>query len=113
MVSISRLRVAARVRSSPLHWSRFLPLAVVIVAFIGAFKSGQAGVALLAVFLAGGLALLNLVGPLVIMLIGHLWASRAKRAESLIGARRLIDNPQNAWRRAGGAGLATFTAGMT
>src|SRR5699024_10128025 len=112
-VSISPLGVAARVQPSPLHWSRLIPLAVVIVAFIGAFKSGQAGVAILAVFLAGGLALLNLVGPLVIMLIGHIWASRARSAESLIGARRLIDNPKNAWRSVGGVGLATFIAGMT
>lgn len=112
-VSISPLGVAARVRPSPLHWSRVIPLAIVVVAFIGAFKSGQAGVAILAVFLAGGLALLNLVGPLVIMLIGHIWASRAKSAESLIGARRLIDNPKNAWRSVGGVGLATFIAGMT
>src|SRR5690625_6268864 len=46
------------------------------------------------------------------MLIGHIWASRAKSAESLIGARRLIDNPKNAWRSVGGVGLATFIAGM-
>src|SRR5699024_1152520 len=90
--SISPLGVAARVQPSPLHWSRLIPTAVVIVAFIGACKSGQAGVAILAVSLAGGLALLNLMGPLVITLSGHIWASRARRAESLIGARRLIDN---------------------
>src|SRR5699024_12688445 len=83
------------------------------VAFIAACNSGQAGVAILAVLLAGGLALLNLVGPLVIMLIGHIWASRARSAESLIGARRLIDNPKNAWRSVGGVGLAIFIAGMT
>ena len=111
-VSISPLGVAARVRPSPLHWSRLVPLAVVVVAFIAAFNSGQADTAILAAFLVGGLALLNLVGPLVIMLIGHIWASRAATAESLIGARRLIDNPKNAWRSVGGVGLATFIAGM-
>src|SRR5699024_2402953 len=107
-VSISPLGVAARVRPSALHWSRVIPLALAALAFFIAFKSGQAGAAVLTVFLAGGLAVLNLVGPLVIMIIGHIWASRAKSAESLIGARRLLDNPKNAWRSVGGVSLATF-----
>src|SRR5699024_493795 len=81
--------------------------------FFVAFNSGQADIAVLAIFLTGGLAVLNLVGPLVIMLIGYVWASRAKSAESLLGARRLLDNPKNAWRSVGGVGLATFIAGLT
>src|SRR5699024_7072323 len=81
--------------------------------FFVAFNSGQADIAVLTVFLAGGLAVLNLVGPLVIMIIGHIWASRAKSAESLIGARRLLDNPKNAWRSGGGVSLAPFTPGLT
>src|SRR5699024_74141 len=76
-VSISPLGVAARVRPSPLHWSRVVPLAVVLVAFIGAFRRGQAGVAILAVFLAGALALLHPVAPLGRTLIGHIRGSKA------------------------------------
>lgn len=111
-VSITPLGVAARVHPPALHWSRVIPLVGVIVAFIAAFNSGQVGIAVLAVLLVGGLAMLNLVGPLVIMVIGSVWASRARSAESLIAARRLIDNPKTAWRSVGGVALATFIAGM-
>lgn len=111
-VTISPLGVANRVNPPPLHWSRIVPLILVVAAFTVAFKTGKAGTAVLAVFFALGFAFLNLVGPLCLMLIGHVWASRAKTAHSLIGARRLIDNPKTAWRSVGGVGLATFIAGV-
>src|SRR5699024_7958311 len=59
-VSIRAFGVAARVWRSPLHWSRLVPLAVVVVAFIGAFNSGEADTAILAAFLVAGLAILNI-----------------------------------------------------
>src|SRR5690625_1353462 len=111
-VSITPLGVAARVHPPALHWSRVIPLAGVVIAFIAAFNSGQVGIAVLAAFLVGGLAMLNLVGPLVIMVIGSVWASLARGAESLIAARRLIDDPKTTWRSVGGVALATFIAGM-
>lgn len=111
-VAISPLGVARRTKPAPLHWSRIVPLVVVLLGFTGALKSGQAGMLVLAAFLGGGFAMINLIGPFVIMLLGKVWAARARTPEALIGARRLIDNPKNAWRSVGGVGLATFLAGL-
>ncbi len=112
-VVISPLGVARRVTPARLHWSRVIPLAVAAIGFAVAMKSGNAGFVVLLIFLGGGLAVLNLIGPLVIMVLGRMWAARARTPEALIAARRLIDNPKNAWRTVGGVGLATFIAGLT
>lgn len=112
-VSISPLGVAARVSPAPLHWSRVIPLALVFGAFVVALKSGRLGMLIAIVFLAGGVAVLNLIGPLLIRIVGWVWLARAKTAESLIGARRLLDDPKSAWRSVGGVALATFIAGIT
>src|SRR5690625_3360075 len=112
-VTISPLGVANRINPAPLHWSRVVPLILVVIAFIAAFKIGQVGTMVLAGFFLAGFAFLNLVGPLCLMVIGYIWAARARTAHSLIGARRLIDNPKTAWRSVGGVGLATFVAGVS
>src|SRR5690625_4837139 len=64
------------------------------------------------VLLVMGLAVLNLVGPFVMSLIGQIWAGCASRVTTLIAARRVVDAPKTAWRSVGGVGLATFIAGL-
>jgi len=112
-VAITPLGVAARTRPSPLHWSRVLPILAFAVVFAVLWNTGQAGFVVLAVLVAGGFAMLNAIGPLVMSLVGRISAKRARTAAQLVAARRIIDAPKTAWRSVGGVALATFIAGMT
>jgi hypothetical protein len=111
-VAITPLGVAARQAPPGLHWTRVVPIVVVCGGFVVLFNSGQAPLIVLILFLLGGLAVVNIVGPWLMGVIGNRAAKRAKTAASLIAARRLIDAPKTAWRSVGGVALATFIASM-
>lgn len=111
-VAITPLGVAARTGSAALHWTRILPIAVVGIGFTVLVRTGQGGLIVLIVFLLGGLAVVNVVGPWLMGVIGKVAAKRAKDAASLIAARRIIDSPKTAWRSVGGVALAMFVASM-
>lgn len=111
-VAITPLGVAARTGVPGLHWTRVLPIAAVCGGFVVLWNSGQAPLIVLILFLLGGLAVVNLVGPWMMGVIGKAAAKRAKDAASLIAARRIIDSPKTAWRSVGGVALATFVASM-
>lgn len=111
-VAITPLGVAARTAPPGLHWTRVVPALVVGVGFVVLWNSGQAPLIVLIMFLLGGLAVVNLVGPWLMGVIGRAAAKRAKDAPHLIAARRLIDAPKTAWRSVGGVALATFVASM-
>lgn len=112
-VAITPLGVAARTSPNPLHWSRVVPILGFSLAFAVLWRTGQVGIVVLAVLVAGGLAMLNTIGPLVMGLVGRASARRARTAAQLVAARRVIDAPKTAWRSVGGVALATFIAGMT
>ncbi|UFU03655.1 hypothetical protein LQF12_03335 [Ruania suaedae] len=112
-VAITPLGVAARTSPSPLHWSRVVPLVVFGLAFAALWGSGLAGLGVMVTLVVGGFAMMNLLGPWVMGLIGRFAAWRARTPATLIAARRIIDSPQTAWRSVGGVALATFIAGMT
>src|SRR5699024_7965654 len=76
-------------------------------------RTGKGGVLVLAVVLAGGFAMLNALGPLVMGIVARVGAKRAKTAVALVAARRVIDAPKTAWRSVGGVALATFIAALT
>jgi hypothetical protein len=57
-------------------------------------------------------AVLNLIGPFVLGLIGRLSVARANTVPKLLAARRLTDDPRAAWRPVAGVTLATFVAGV-
>lgn len=111
-VAITPLGVAARNAPPGLHWTRVVPAAGVCGGFVVLWNSGQAPLIVLILFLLGGLAVINLVGPWLMGVIGKIAARRAKDAASLIAARRIIDSPKTAWRSVGGVALATFVASM-
>ena len=112
-VAITPLGVAARVAPGPLHWSRLLPLLLFAGVFAVLFSLGRAEIIVLVGLVVGGFAMLNLLGPFVMSIIGRLWAGRARSAATLIAARRVLDAPKTAWRSVGGVALATFIAGLT
>ncbi|NAZ85880.1 FtsX-like permease family protein [Kineococcus indalonis] len=119
-VSTTPLGVAQRLPVKTLSRLRVLPVLVVGLAFAAAFRglgSLAAGVGLgaavlvLAVLLAGTFALYNLLGPLLLSLLGRVLAARARSAATLLAARRLVEDPRGAWRGVGGIALVTFVAG--
>lgn len=111
-VAITPLGVAARTAPKGLHWTRVVPIVVVGGVFAALMSGGQASLIVLILFLLGGLAVVNVVGPWVMGIIGKVAVKRAKDAPSLIAARRLLDAPKTAWRSVGGVALATFVASM-
>ncbi|UFU06988.1 FtsX-like permease family protein [Ruania halotolerans] len=112
-VAITPLGVAARTKPKALHWSRVLPVVLFALVFMILLNTGQAGIVVLVLLVAGGFAMMNVIGPWVMGLIGRIAAKRSKDAASLIAARRIIDSPRTAWRSVGGVALATFIAGLT
>ncbi|WP_420113065.1 FtsX-like permease family protein [Pseudactinotalea sp.] len=111
-VAITPLGVAARQAPPGLHWTRVVPIVVVGGVFAVLMQTGQASLIVLILFLLGGLAVVNLVGPWLMGVIGKVAVKRAKDAPQLIAARRLVDAPKTAWRSVGGVALATFVASM-
>jgi len=112
-VAITPLGVAARTSPNPLHWSRVVPIVAFAVLFAVLWNTGMAGLLTLALVVAGGFAMLNAIGPLVMSLVGRMAAKRARTAAQLVAARRILDAPKTAWRSVGGVALATSIAGMT
>lgn len=111
-VAITPLGVAARTAPKGLHWTRVVPIVVICGGFVALWFSGQAPMIVLILFLLGGLAVVNLVGPWLMGVIGRIAVRRAKDAAGLVAARRLLDAPKTAWRSVGGVALATFVASM-
>lgn len=112
-VMVTPIGVAANHEPASLHWSRILPILLVAGIFAGAYQAGQAGMVVLIILLLGGLAMINLIGPFVMGMIGKIVLKRAKDLPHLLAARRLLDQPKTAWRSVGGVALATFIAGIT
>ena len=111
-VAITPLGVAARQAPPGLHWTRVVPIVGIGGVFAVLMQTGQAPLIVLILFLLGGLAVVNMVGPWLMGVIGKLAVKRAKDAAKLVAARRLVDAPKTAWRSVGGVALATFVASM-
>ena len=113
-LAISPLGVAARTTPRRLSWLRLVIAVVVLASWGPAFRQISSVRALTGVLVLFGLcfAVLNLLGPLVLALVGRIAVGRARTASQLIAARRLIDDPKSAWRSVAGVTLATFVSGV-
>lgn len=111
-VAITPLGVAARTAPGPLHWTRAVPILGFGLAFALLWNQGMAGIVVLVLLVVGGFAMLNLIGPFVMSVVGRIGVQRARSVGTLIAARRIVDSPKAAWRSVGGVALATFIAGL-
>jgi hypothetical protein len=111
-VAITPLGVAARTTPNPLHWSRLVPILAFALVFVVLWNTGLAGILVIVMVVTGGFAMLNLLGPWVMSVVGRIIVRRTKDVATLIAARRLVDSPKTAWRSVGGIALATFIAGL-
>ncbi|WP_265447396.1 FtsX-like permease family protein [Flexivirga meconopsidis] len=112
-VAISPLGVTARHTPRGLSVVRVLLTMAAVVVWVAIGSSlQQAGVAVLLVIVTLMVAIANVVGPFVLGLAGRLIARNARHAPTLLAARRIIDDPKNAWRAVGSMGLAITVAGV-
>lgn len=115
-VVISPLGVRMRTTPSSAHWIRAVIAVVVLalaVALIRVFPSSGGIVMviiLLAALFAGGLAVLNVVGPWALKVAARRQLRRAEQPDRLLAARIVLDSPKAAWRQVGGIAMASFMA---
>jgi len=113
---ISPLGVARRQPRPALRLWRFLALPVIVVAWVLVAPTLQLsrafafGAAVVLVSLAVFMGVINLVGPWLLQLVGHLLA-RSGRASTLLAGRRLLADPKGAWRSVSGLAFVGFTGG--
>lgn len=118
-VAITPLGVAQRLPQKGLSWARVVPVLVLGVGFVAAFNAGSVvfgagvvvGALVLVGFLAGAFAVFNLVGPLLVSVLGRVLGARARTVPTLLAARRMSEDPKSTWRSVGGISLVTFVAG--
>lgn len=105
--------VEAHSRRQP-GWWRVAVAACVVIAFSQVARGDGANLVLIVIVFAGLFGVLNVVGPLVVSLLGKLMLglSRGRGPGLLLAARRVLDDPQAAWRAVSGVALAAFVAGF-
>lgn len=98
-------------------WLRVVVVLVGIGLLCGLFASlGNVAkdlAVLIFILIAGmglGLAVLNLSGPWLVARVARNRLARADSAETLLGARMILESPQQAWRQVGGVAMAAFVA---
>lgn len=113
-VSMSPLGVRQRSNVPRLGWLRLAVGLLVLVAAVVAVNVAYvevavAIIAILAAF-AGGLAVLNLIGPWVIGVIARVSLRRAATPDRLLAARSIEAAPKAVWRQINGVVLTCFVA---
>ncbi|GAB3915654.1 hypothetical protein GCM10011575_46820 [Microlunatus endophyticus] len=113
-IAISPLGVARRTSPKSVSAIRVAIAIVVLVAWVPVTKLLGSSAGLIAGMIVFGLcfAVLNLIGPFVLGLIGRLSVNRANSVPKLLAARRLTDDPRATWRPVAGVTLATFITGV-
>ena len=107
-VVVSPLGVANRHTPRRLRVLRVVLLAVVL----GGWSAFSRDATTTAIVVGLGMVFLtlNVVGPLVLGVVGRIRARTARTPAALLAARRLADDPRGAWRVVGGLALASFVA---
>ncbi|MEV7649793.1 permease [Arthrobacter sp. NPDC089319] len=113
-VVISPLGVRTCQAPAKMHWLRALLAAVVVLAGFFAMNAGYASTAVAVACVLGafaaGLAVLNLVGPWAVAVMGRRQLRKAATAEKLLAARSILEFPKAAWRQVSGLAMTSFVA---
>lgn len=111
-VNISPLGVTRRVTPRPPRAYRLIPLGVGLVELsVFLFKKPEGSLAQTEAFLPGFLIIMSglvIAGPWLTMVGSRILSGRTGRADALIAARRLADNPRAGFRGVSGLILAVF-----
>lgn len=115
-LNISPLGVARRAPRPGLKVWRLLVLPLLIVAWImvapmlSLTREFVFSAAMIVIVLGLFMAVINLIGPWLLQLLGHLMANSGKPSVLLAG-RRLLADPKGAWRNVSGLAFVGFTGG--
>lgn len=115
-VVLSPLGVRTRQKAPTVHWLR-LALgagAAVVLYFVMATAMNSNSAAVFIVVLcggfAGGLAVLNLMGPFVLKWLAGRQLRRAETPARLLAARTILESPKAAWRQVSSLSMTSFIA---
>lgn len=106
------IAVADRATPRMPHWWRLVAAVVAALGFLWLAKREGADGASVLLALGVMFAVMNVLGPFVLGILGSVMARRAKDGARLIAARRLLDDPLGAWRQVSALALAAFIAGF-
>ena len=106
------IAVADRATPKMPHWWRLVATAVAALGFLWLAKREGADGASVLLALGVMFAVMNVLGPFVVGILGRIMARRARDGARLIAARRLLDDPRGAWRQVSALALAAFIAGF-
>jgi hypothetical protein len=115
-VVLSPLGVRTRQKAPTVHWARVaLGAGAAVVLYLAmttitASGSAAAFITILVAVFAGGLALLNLMGPWVLARTAARAARKAATPARLLSARTVLDSPKAAWRQVSGLSMTSFIA---
>lgn len=116
LVVLSPLGVRTRQKPPTVHWLR-LALgagAAVILYAVMSSVTASGSVAIMIVVLcgsfAGGLALLNLMGPFALKLLAGRGLRKATTPVRLLAARTILESPKAAWRQVSSLSMTSFIA---
>lgn len=113
-VVVSPLGVAARTTPARLSVLRVgFALALLVVWILGFQLLGNLGMGAMLAVLAAVVLAVDVVGPYLVMLAGHVVARAARTPATLLAARRIIDDPKATWRSVGALGLGILVAALS
>ncbi|WP_226344694.1 FtsX-like permease family protein [Agilicoccus flavus] len=113
-VVVGPLGVAARTTPVRLSAVRVLVVGCVVLAwFVVGQLTQQVGMAVTLGVLAAVVATINVLGPYVVMLSGLAVARLARGPETLLAARRIVDDPRSTWRSVSALGLGVALAALS
>lgn len=116
-VAVTPLGVSRQALPAKVHWIRAVALVAVLVVWMSLGSSlmgGGTAVALTItlIFFAIGGFMINLVGPLMMWVLGAIMHKFARRPAMLLASRRIMNDPKSLWRCLGGVALVSFVVAV-
>ena len=116
-VAVTPLGVSRQALPAKVHWIRAVALVAVLVVWMSlgpTLMGGGTAVALTItlIFFAVGGFMINLVGPLVMWVLGAIMHKFARRPAMLLASRRIMNDPKSLWRCLGGVALVSFVVAV-
>ena len=116
-VAVTPLGVSRQALPAKVHWIRAVALVAVLMVWMvlgTSLMSGGTAVALTVtmIFFAVGGFMINLVGPLLMWVLGAIMHKFARRPAMLLASRRIMNDPKSLWRCLGGVALVSFVVAV-
>ncbi|WP_040158634.1 FtsX-like permease family protein [Mobilicoccus massiliensis] len=113
-VVVGPLGVVARTTPARLSIVRVLVAAAVVAVWVLGFTAlGEQGMGVALGFLALVVLMVNVVGPFLVMVAGHIVAWFARTPATLLAARRIVDDPKATWRSVSALALGILVAALS